>query len=195
MSRFLIASCPRSTAARAADFAEGADCAIPSTLAARVHKITSRKILEMEYTIGQGDALIFPALYPTRTVRLCGLTEGGRRLCGANVALEGCTLAILSTIFFSTNRLPTIFLQVSSAAALATFCPRLAVCATASTTAALCKKLASDPLRPQYHLMPAHNWMNDPNGPIFWRGRYHMFHQDNTQDAVWGKGERKSRLR
>jgi beta-fructofuranosidase len=49
-----------------------------------------------------------------------------------------------------------------------------------------CRKLASDPLRPQYHLLPAHNWMNDPNGPIFFRGRYHMFHQYNPQAAVWG---------
>ena len=28
--------------------------------------------------------------------------------------------------------------------------------------------------------------MNDPNGPIFFRGRYHMFHQYNPQGAVWG---------
>ncbi|HZQ94944.1 MAG TPA: glycoside hydrolase family 32 protein [Candidatus Sulfotelmatobacter sp.] len=49
-----------------------------------------------------------------------------------------------------------------------------------------CQKLAADPLRPQYHLLPAHNWMNDPNGPIFYRGRYHMFHQYNPQGATWG---------
>ena len=46
--------------------------------------------------------------------------------------------------------------------------------------------LASDPLRPQFHLMPARNWMNDPNGPIFWRGLYHMFFQYNPNAAVWG---------
>src|SRR5215470_11028994 len=46
--------------------------------------------------------------------------------------------------------------------------------------------LASDPLRPQFHLLPARNWMNDPNGPIFWRGRYHMFFQYNPNAAVWG---------
>ena len=51
---------------------------------------------------------------------------------------------------------------------------------------ALCTQLASDPLRPQYHLLPAHNWMNDPNGPIFYRGRYHMFYQYNPQGAIWG---------
>jgi beta-fructofuranosidase len=47
-------------------------------------------------------------------------------------------------------------------------------------------KLANDPLRPQFHLLPAKNWMNDPNGPIYWRNRYHMFYQYNPNAAVWG---------
>lgn len=47
-------------------------------------------------------------------------------------------------------------------------------------------RLASDPLRPQYHLLPAANWMNDPNGPIFCKGRYHMFFQYNPNGAFWG---------
>lgn len=46
--------------------------------------------------------------------------------------------------------------------------------------------LASDPLRPQYHLLPAANWMNDPNGPIYWNGNYHMFYQYNPNGAYWG---------
>jgi beta-fructofuranosidase len=77
------------------------------------------------------------------------------------------------------------FLQVTSAVALAPALSRLSSVAEADNSA-LCRKLASDPLRPQYHLLPAHNWMNDPNGPIFFRGRYHMFHQYNPQAAVWG---------
>jgi beta-fructofuranosidase len=48
------------------------------------------------------------------------------------------------------------------------------------------KKLVGDPLRPQFHLLPAKNWMNDPNGPIFWNGHYHMFYQYNPNAAVWG---------
>jgi beta-fructofuranosidase len=48
------------------------------------------------------------------------------------------------------------------------------------------KKLAADPLRPQFHLLPAKNWMNDPNGPIYWHGAYHMFYQYNPGAAVWG---------
>lgn len=76
------------------------------------------------------------------------------------------------------------FLQLSSAAAVAPLMNRFPPTDPAAT--ALCRKLASDPLRPQYHLLPAHNWMNDPNGPIFFRGRYHMFHQYNPQAAIWG---------
>ena len=53
------------------------------------------------------------------------------------------------------------------------------------------KKLTADPQRPRYHLMPPANWMNDPNGPIFWKGQYHMFYQHNPNGAFaekmhWG---------
>ncbi len=52
-------------------------------------------------------------------------------------------------------------------------------------------KLAADPQRPRYHLMPPANWMNDPNGPIVWKGQYHMFYQYNPHGAFpesmhWG---------
>ena len=40
--------------------------------------------------------------------------------------------------------------------------------------------------RPQFHFSPKEHWMNDPNGPIFWKGRYHMFYQHNPGAAVWG---------
>jgi len=46
--------------------------------------------------------------------------------------------------------------------------------------------LATDPRRPQYHLLPAANWMNDPNGPIYFNGHYHMFYQYNPNGAFWG---------
>ena len=47
-------------------------------------------------------------------------------------------------------------------------------------------RLASDPNRPEYHLLPPHNWMNDPNGPIWWKGQYHLFYQVNPEAAIWG---------
>jgi beta-fructofuranosidase len=77
------------------------------------------------------------------------------------------------------------FLQFFGATALTPAWSRFSSALTDAATNALCRKLASDPLRPQYHLLPSHNWMNDPNGPIFFRGRYHMFHQYNPQAATW----------
>lgn len=40
--------------------------------------------------------------------------------------------------------------------------------------------------RPQYHYLPAKNWMNDPNGVIQWNGRYHLFYQYNPYGAKHG---------
>jgi beta-fructofuranosidase len=50
----------------------------------------------------------------------------------------------------------------------------------------LAARLSKDPRRPQFHLLPTHNWMNDPNGPIYFDGRYHMFFQYNPEAAIWG---------
>ena len=77
------------------------------------------------------------------------------------------------------------FFRISAAAAAAPLLRGLAK-ETDPATRALCLKLRSDVLRPQFHLIPASNWMNDPNGPIFFHGRYHMFHQYNPKAAVWG---------
>jgi beta-fructofuranosidase len=48
------------------------------------------------------------------------------------------------------------------------------------------EKLMRDPLRPQFHLLPRANWMNDPCAPRFFGGQYHMFFQYNPGAAVWG---------
>jgi beta-fructofuranosidase len=58
--------------------------------------------------------------------------------------------------------------------------------ATAKKVGVKRSRLAHDPLRPQYHYVPIENWMNDPCGPIFWKGKYHMFVQHNPDGAYWG---------
>ncbi|WP_434994305.1 glycoside hydrolase family 32 protein [Arthrobacter sp. Ld5] len=40
--------------------------------------------------------------------------------------------------------------------------------------------------RPLFHLTPQRNWMNDPNGLVFHRGRWHAFFQYNPEGADWG---------
>ena len=40
--------------------------------------------------------------------------------------------------------------------------------------------------KPLYHHIPAHGWMNDPNG-MFWKdGKYHLFYQSNPYGCTWG---------
>lgn len=41
--------------------------------------------------------------------------------------------------------------------------------------------------RPRFHLLPREGWTNDPIGPIFWGGRYHLFHQANPEGAFWAR--------
>jgi fructan beta-fructosidase len=42
------------------------------------------------------------------------------------------------------------------------------------------------PWRPQYHFSPPKNFMNDPNGTVFYKGEYHLFYQYNPEGNVWG---------
>jgi beta-fructofuranosidase len=76
----------------------------------------------------------------------------------------------------------------ASAAVLASARPKFSLLygLNSASDDALQGRLAADPLRPQFHLLPAKNWMNDPNGPIYWKGHYHMFFQYNPNAAVWG---------
>jgi fructan beta-fructosidase len=47
-------------------------------------------------------------------------------------------------------------------------------------------ELYNETYRPQFHFTPARNWMNDPNGPIYYEGEYHLFYQYNPFGIEWG---------
>ena len=46
------------------------------------------------------------------------------------------------------------------------------------------QRLAVDPHRPLYHYLPPANRLSDPNGLIYWKGRWHLFYQSNPYGMV-----------
>jgi len=47
-------------------------------------------------------------------------------------------------------------------------------------------RAAQDPARPIYHFLAPADWMNDPNGPIYFKGYYHLYYQHNPFGDGWG---------
>lgn len=49
------------------------------------------------------------------------------------------------------------------------------------------EQIRAGKMRQRYHFMPETGWLNDPNGLIFYQGKYHYFYQYNPYDAHWGQ--------
>jgi fructan beta-fructosidase len=43
-----------------------------------------------------------------------------------------------------------------------------------------------EPYRPQLHFTPESQWMNDPNGMVYYEGEYHLFYQYHPYSRQWG---------
>jgi sucrose-6-phosphate hydrolase SacC (GH32 family) len=53
-------------------------------------------------------------------------------------------------------------------------------------SASFAQNAYDEPWRPQFHFTPVKNFMNDPNGLVYYKGEYHLFYQHNPQGNVWG---------
>ncbi|OAS89250.1 MULTISPECIES: glycoside hydrolase family 32 protein [Metabacillus] len=48
------------------------------------------------------------------------------------------------------------------------------------------QKYYTERYRPQFHFSPEANWMNDPNGMVYYDGEYHLFYQYHPNGTTWG---------
>src|SRR4051794_17733828 len=61
-----------------------------------------------------------------------------------------------------------------------------AIMLTTMSTAFAQQPTYREQFRPQFHFTPAKNWMNDPNGMVYYDGEYHLFFQHNPFGNEWG---------
>jgi fructan beta-fructosidase len=55
-----------------------------------------------------------------------------------------------------------------------------------STPRKIDQELYDQSHRPQIHFSPKENWMNDPNGMVYYNDTYHLFFQYYPDSTVWG---------
>jgi len=76
--------------------------------------------------------------------------------------------------------------KVLVGACLASAAVAATAAATAQATPPSSSTMYQELYRPQFHFTPAQNWMNDPNGLVYYKGEYHLFFQYNPFGSQWG---------
>jgi fructan beta-fructosidase len=65
-------------------------------------------------------------------------------------------------------------------------CYLVVLCFLALNKTASAQQAFKEKHRPQFHFSPPANWMNDPNGMVYYKGVYHLFYQYYPDGTTWG---------
>jgi fructan beta-fructosidase len=65
-------------------------------------------------------------------------------------------------------------------------CYLIILCLLAFNLRTVAQKTFKEKYRPQFHFSPPANWMNDPNGMVYYKGVYHLFYQYYPDGTTWG---------
>lgn len=91
-----------------------------------------------------------------------------------------------TNIIMTKNNSTTLLFILLTGSLLYSCCDQQPATTQSTTVAAPTVVGYDEQHRPQFHFSPPQQWMNDPNGMVYYDGEYHFFYQHYPDSNVWG---------